>query len=791
MNLRRATLATALLSASGLMFEIVLTRLTSLFYFSPFVYVLLSVALLGIGIGAAVATLVPRSRNANTLPQVAAAVSLAMLCVTVLTLVLATVPGRWLALALLSAPYMFLGHALATLFACAAQVDRRAATERLYLADLVGAGLGALLSVALLDAMGAVGAALATAALPAAAAFLLLSPSQVPARRTRPSFRVLAPAALVLALGMSLLQAVTGVPGAPLRSMATPKPLQRALRSDATPVLHRWDAFGRSDLIRRSDGSLYVYLDGGAGSLVPDLATPSAWLHDVGSFPFAALEPESVFIIGPGGGLDVAIARAYETRSITAVELNAGAVDLANQASARGWLAGPPIYGGDVDLVIDEGRSVLRRREGSYDLVLLSQVATDAAEVRSFALAENTVYTVASFRDALARLAPGGALALKLYDELTLTRAMTTALAALGEQGVPAPTAARHLFAVLDARQSRPVPLLMVFDHALATGESVALARLAEASGLGLLFAPGLFARPPLDGLLSGEIGIDDLVAASPEADIAPVYDGKPFFFEFEPGLPRALQPLLWVLAGLTLILVPLVAWRQRRRPGAARAAPVSFALLGAGFMLVEVDVLRRVHAYLGHPILGLAVGLGALLIGAGLGAGLSGRGDRTPAASWRRSALAALSVAVVASIWGVLAPSVLTLSLQAPNLTRSIVAALLVLPLALPLGIPFPSALRAVGRHGAGEVALAWAVNGVASVVGGSAATALALAWGYGSVHLAGVACYLAAAVTAAALGSADRADRSVLGPPGDSVASADGEFDGALQDGAFGGQT
>ena len=49
----RRLLAAALLSASALCLEIALTRLLSLLYFPPYVFLVISLAILGIGIGAA------------------------------------------------------------------------------------------------------------------------------------------------------------------------------------------------------------------------------------------------------------------------------------------------------------------------------------------------------------------------------------------------------------------------------------------------------------------------------------------------------------------------------------------------------------------------------------------------------------------------------------------------------------------------------------------------------------------------------------------------------------------
>ncbi len=731
LGLPRTRAAVSLLAGAGLLLEIALTRMLSLLYFSPFVYVLLAVAVLGSGLGAAAATLLPRTRRRSGAALAALAGGLVTPLVVVLLLQVATTPLQGLALALCALPFVFLGHALATLFAL-----RSAAAPRLYLSDLVGAGLGALASVAGLDTLGAVGTVL-LAGLLAALAGSMLAP------------RPLLGSALVASVACGALLAgelASGWPQPPLAALAAPKPLSRELRSGATPVAHAWDALGRSDLVRRTDGSLYLYLDGGAGSLVPDTSRPTTYLHDVGAYAYAVLEPQSVFVVGPGGGLDVALAKAFNVPSITAVELNGAGVRLAERASSSGLVGGVAAYAG-VDLHIDEGRSFLRRRGGRYDLILLSQVVTDAAEARSYALVENSVYTVEAFREDLAHLASGGALALKLYDEVTLTRALTTAVTALAARGMSQADALHHTLAVLDARGSRPIPLLMVFDHALGHDEALAYGRLAQSAGLRILYLPGLVENPPLDALSAGRTDLAHIEASSGGVDIAPTFDRRPFFFQFEPGLPRPLASLLWGLAALALAGSGLLVLRQRRRSGPARPAPLLFAFLGAGFMLFEVGALQRLRLYLGHPTLTLAVGLAALLVGAGLGSGLAPRFARNARREPVAIGLAAATVAGAILAWSLLVPLWTDATLAWPTGARAALAAASLLLVALPMGMPFPLALRLAGRSGPAEVALGWSVNGVAAVVGSSAATAIAVMWGFPYVHVAAAATYLLAA--------------------------------------------
>jgi len=567
-----------------------------------------------------------------------------------------------------------------------------------------------------------------------------------------------------------------------------PKPLTSALQAGAEPVAHRWDALGRTDLVRRQrDGVHVLYLDGGAGSVMPEAARPEIVASDVAAYPFAALAPTSAFVIGPGAGLDVALARAFDVDTIVAVELNRAAVTLTNEAAARTG----DVYGSGVDLLVDDGRAALEREARRFDLILLSHVVTDAAEARNYALAENGLYTVEAFRTMLDRLAPGGAIAFKLYDELTLTRALLTAVRAVAATGVSEATAARHVMAVLDARgQDRgqdPVPLLLVFDRPLERERAIELARAAEARGLGLLVVPGLLAGPPLDALLAGDTDVAAIAAAAAEVDIAPVTDARPYFFDFEPGLPRAIRPLVWAMVALSGITLAVLALRPPPRVALpAHAGPVLAAALGVGFMTLEIAALHHTRWALGHPTVALAVTLSAMLVGAGLGSGLVGARVRSGVApTLNAAARAALASAVSMALWWLAFPYLADAIVSAPVFLRAFAVALsLAAPAAL-MGIAFPLLLRALGSapaRGAGAeaardrdqgahpvdrtrsptaprrsdtvVAVAWAVNGIASVVGAVTATAVASTWGAPAVAALGVAAYLAAAGVLHALG-------------------------------------
>ncbi len=725
-------LGTAILSASALLLEIALTRLFSVIFFPPYVFLIISVAILGIGVGAAIAAL----RPALTLwiglshGSLAAAISTILLLLFGVSGFAAELPG--LLLIFLALPYVCCGWVLSALFSAHASASRL-----LYMSDLLGAGVGALLAIPLLNRFGAVNAILL-----AALGFSL--------------------AALYFALGRDRMLAVIGVgvsgiafavnAGSPFlqvdpAKLANEKPIVTALADGGMVLQTRWDAFARTDLVDPGAGRpLRIYVDGGAASVMPTAAARRQLMGDIGFFPFATEQPERVFIIGPGAGLDVYFALNSGAGRIVAVEVNAASIALVDaQRGYTGALYDRP----EVEVIVDDGRSALRRTREKYDLIYLSQVVTLAAERGGYALSENTIYTEEAFIDYLDHLDEGGQIALKLYDEVTLTRAVSTALAALRRQGLDDQQALLHLMAFIDGESSPPAPLLLVGESAFDEDDSLALGAIARDVGFTPLLLPHLLVQPPLDAVASGAIAFDAIIADS-DADISPATDDRPYFFQFEKGIPSSLiQPL--ALAAAAFAAVALAVFSRLRvgeRP-TQRGYPFLFAVLGIGFIALEIYAIQQTRLFLGHPTVAITLVLVTFLVGGGIGSGLSQVISR--GLIQRRPQLAPAAIVLLAIIWAWLW-SPLSDHFQAHGLVaRGSIAALSLLPLSLCMGAPFPQALTLVGNDGGRQVALAWSINGLMTLVGSVAAVALSITAGFSAVLWLGAAAYTLATVTLA----------------------------------------
>src|SRR5690606_25520647 len=130
----------ALLTGGGLALEVGLTRLFAALYFPPYVFAVLALAVLGISLGAALAAWRPSLRVESRLSQYVALAGLATLLLVMVVVETASLGIGHVMVAFTVMPFVFSGLALATYFS-----QNVSHSPVLYMADLIGAGVGAVL----------------------------------------------------------------------------------------------------------------------------------------------------------------------------------------------------------------------------------------------------------------------------------------------------------------------------------------------------------------------------------------------------------------------------------------------------------------------------------------------------------------------------------------------------------------------------------------------------------------------------------------------------------------------
>jgi hypothetical protein len=282
---------------------------------------------------------------------------------------------------------------------------------------------------------------------------------------------------------------------------------------------------------------------------------------------------------------------------------------------------------------------------------------------------------------------------------------------------------------------------MMIRNSPFPTEELTAIGAAAQNQEFVSLYLPGVQSSPPLDAV-EQEIRTYEQVVADAYFDISAPTDSRPFFYQFDRGIPSDLFPLLIVLAiVLALGLIAAMVVQRRHQPTAFWPTLLYFSMLGIGFMMVEITLIQQTRLFIGHPSIAITSVLATLLIGAGLGSGLYR--FIMPEYSTQSLMIILLVLIVLFIVWTLLWPIISTSTLAFPIIGRLSVAVISLLPLALIMGIPFAAGLQLVGEHSQNYLALAWSVNGLTTVIGSVLAIVLAILWGYWIVFIASAIAY------------------------------------------------
>lgn len=766
--------AVFLTALSVLAFEVALSRAFSVLLRYHFVFLAISLATCGLGVGGLLDYLTAgwfRRTGSSSVHLAWRAAALSILYPLAIYLLFATplaarLTSVWVVSSVCLLPFLAAGMLLSRVFA-----EYSGAGGTLYFADLFGAALGSLLVIAGLQALGATNVPIACGLIAAIACVALLWPERRLAPRLGSAALVMV---LVLVLAANLQGRYVDLPVLPLRADPNAKPLYQELGDEhigARILYSEWNAFARTDVVANKgrDGQyhetddLFIYTDG-------EVPTNMLWFQGdlkpladrlrgfIGYAVFDWFRPQDVLLIGPGGGLDILLAAAVGARRIDGVELNPSIPRI--MARYRDFNGG--VYDlSNVRIYVDEGRSFVRRSADRYDLIYMALTKTATTAASSLALVEGYIYTIEAIEDYLDHLTPDGKVALVFQEPPLLLRTMLAALTALEKRGMTR-EAALDCLAVCSVPEPAAVAgpyrhLLVISGRPFTPAESERLARHTIAINLTPGYFPDAYEPVPFVWLTQEGATTPQFIAAwnqwrfgRPTLNLEPRRDDQPFVVDLTYRVPGQYRALL-VGAALATVLFSMAAlhWQRRTSPLSARGfagAVGYFSLLGVGFMLVEVSLAQKLILYLGYPVLTLSVILFALLLGSGSGSLFS---QRFALSSAPRVAAAAAGVIVAYGLVLQFAhPPLVTATLGWDLRWRCLLAFSMLFPLGFVLGMPFPTGLRVLGARAQGLVPWMWGVNGLTSVIGSVGAMIAAKLWGFSATLLLGWGAYLLAAL-------------------------------------------
>jgi len=771
----RALLGVGCVSAALLMIELALTRIFSVTMYYHFAFLAISIALFGLsasGVYVYVARHALNRRSTESLLAIHALVFAGAAVLSLAALVRIRVGlnyspanlAKMIAIYSLAALPFFTGGAVISL--AISRLSKR--VNVVYGADLIGAAVGCLLLLPLMNRFGAPGVVLLAALLGSIAA-LLFAPAK--------------------AMGQTALAAAiaVGVPGGAQLLGTAPFDVSNTKGHDFDKVLFsKWNSFSRIAVYDRSHGdwslsakytgplpdTRFMDIDSAASTPIlkfnGDVATVQYLKYELTGLAYHLIQGGQraegrgqtkngfkALVIGPGGGRDLLTALVFGAAQVEGVEVNP---IIANDVMLREFkdFSGSIYTNPRVKVAVDDGRSYVRRSNERYDVIQASLVDTWAATAAgAYTLTENTLYTKEAFEDYLDHLTDGGMLTITrwVFDGLRL---VSLAQAACETRGCSVP----DQLAVV--QQDRVATFIL--KKTPFTPEEVAQLRdESDTLGFTVLYAPG---QHEATNEYAQLVLAPDRQAfyASYGKDVRPTTDDRPFFFhttkirdQFQTAFGRSMLfgnglSALMTLMAISLSFVVLFVVGPLALAGSdLRGAPwprwlLYFGLLGAGFMLIEVALLQRFVLLLGHPVYSLTVTLFSLLLGTGAGSLISQRiGD---AQLLKRVEVVILGIAAVAILGIVALPPIIVFAIGASHMARIALAVALIAPAGVLLGMPLPAGMRLMAVNHSELVPWAWGMNGALSVIGATLAVFIAMNWGFSVTLLAGAAVYVLAAV-------------------------------------------
>ncbi|HET9830523.1 MAG TPA: hypothetical protein VFP91_02385 [Vicinamibacterales bacterium] len=734
--------AVFLITLSGLVFEIGLTRIYSATIWYHFAFVAISMALLGWGLGGLAVHLLKRSWPPSS-ERAAVLTMLYGVAIPLCLRVLVAFPFEFsrLGLYLLAplVPFFLGGMALAMIF----DLNRRGAGS-LYFADLLGASLGAVSVTVLLQLVGGEESLLLAAVAPLVASALLSR-----------KLRIVA----VVETAIVLLLAVTN--GTTLRFHVIPGTIKAMRRQmDENPgsrvTQTGWNAYSRIDAVEGVSPKFLarLYIDSDAWTSVMPwdgrLESVDEMRDSYRALPFHFNPGGETLIIGPGGGPDVVAALASGSKKVTAVEMNPLMIQFVRHYGAR---AGSLYDRPDVEVIQSEGRNFISRTDRKFDTIFLGFVDSWASVASGgLSLSENYLYTTQAFHAYFDHLKENGVLVILRWDS-DIPRLVANSVALLG-----ADAASQRIAALMEKRGTREDPPQMLFMLRKRPFTGTEADQLVNWRLGKPLIVPGYPVPQPYTDLLNGHKSLETWQAESPTL-IGPVFDDSPFYFAVERpwGMPKPIARRLfqWLLAPSIVLLALFAALgKPKQKPSAPYAASVAyFACLGFGFISVELALLQNLTLLLGHPIFTLAILLFTLLAAGGLGSAIS---------AFVPPRAACLAVAALGTLEAVALPRIVPLLLPLPLAARIAIAMVLVAPLGFVMGMPFPRGLQSTGRGSLPAPPFFWGLNGVMSVIASVTTVFVALKWGFQSAMLIGCLAYVLAGLASRTALAADAPDFS-----------------------------
>jgi hypothetical protein len=772
-------------SLSALMLELSLTRIFSVMLYYHFSFMMISLALFGLGVSGACIYIFkekfPREQVQKQLATFSVVFSITILISFLILSNLRIIPLLTKS-TLLMLPVVYIICAIPFFFAgLCISLSLSHLTEnvsKLYFSDLLGASSGCLLVILFMHFLDGPTAVIGISFLAALAAFFFAKSYSKVSKDSYVPKKYLAATIILLIVfgGLTIYNTkykiikMKYIKGSPTKSFLYEKwnSFSRVAVYPVAPYERNISTEGLSSQYRGPVvDQLYMDIDAGASTWINkfdgDLTKVEHLKYDITSLGYHLKTNPKVLIIGPGGGIDILSALSFGSKDITGVEYNPLIVDIVKNRLKEftGGLYSRP----EVNIITDEGRSYVRSSTGKFDIIQLSFVdTTAAASAGAYVLAESPLYTTEAFIDYLNRLDREGVLMLTrwIYKPPRETlRLISLSLAALKALNIKNPG---DNIAVIK-HSHLPAAIFILKKSAFTLNEIHKLEDVSKKLKFEIVYTPLTRKNKTFAGLIKSDN--PELFYKTYPFDISPSTDDRPFFFHvirikdflktfnikegniWDSDAILALVSVFSIALFLVIlfILLPLVVFKKEtlKETGCSKIKYLLyFACLGIGFMLIEISFIYKFVLFLGHPIFALSVVLFSLLFFCGVGSYLTNKFKENTLNMSLKKIL--FSIVLLVILYVFVLSVIFYHFIILPRYIKIVLSIFLLFPLSLLMGMPFPIGIKLVNRKWHDMIPWIWGVNTGTSVLGSILALILAMSFGFNTTLLIGTALYFVA---------------------------------------------
>ncbi|MBN2440841.1 MAG: hypothetical protein JXJ04_05830 [Spirochaetales bacterium] len=519
---------------------------------------------------------------------------------------------------------------------------------------------------------------------------------------------------------------------------------------------------------------------------------------------YSILDNPKVLLIHLGGGFSTQVALHNKAEKITIVEPNEVLVSLMKDKKVIKDFNNDLFNNQKITIVVNEPRAYTSITKESYDLVEIGLIDSIGLSQRvGNPITEDYIYTVEAIEDYMKCLSENGMIAFTVWNHLApprnVPKLLTTIITALKKQNIPNPENRIFGFHLMYSTAT-----IIVKKSDFTPSEISKLNNFCYDMSFDVFWYPGMEKRDVdfkkvlasyhykynralqkqggenLEQSIKRDLGdfyhsicVWSFAGREQELynsyifNIKPPVDNSPYFTSYMK--PESLGIFLddldavseeWgyfliigtliqsLIFGFLIILIPLIGCRQNifKQTRGTIGIIIYYSCLGLGYMLIEIFLIQRLVYFLANPIFSVSIVITFMLILSGLGS-LFCKGfiksDPT-----KTILIVTILIGCCILFYIFFLTPILNSFLGLPFIIKSVIAVLLITPIAFLMGMPFPTGLSELSTHQKSLLPWAWGMNGALSVTGSVLAHVITIHFSFTILLCAALVLYVVAGI-------------------------------------------